>query len=69
MNAIQTIRKKIGVTQAEFAAGIGVSQGNVSHYENGQTVPPVVGSRIIKYAKEKGVVLSFDDLYRPTAVQ
>ena len=66
MNTIQNIRKKLGVTQAALASGLGVSQGNISHYERGQTVPPEVASRLIKFARSLGVSVSFDDIYAET---
>lgn len=65
MNAIHAIRKKLGVTQAALASGIGVTQGNVSFYEKGQTVPPHVAERLIEYASTLGVDLTFDQIYRP----
>lgn len=65
MNAVYSIRKKLGVTQATLASGIGVTQGNVSFYEKGQTVPPHVAERLIEYAATQGVVLTFDQIYRP----
>lgn len=65
MNAIHAIRKKLGVTQAALASGIGVTQGNVSFYEKGQTVPPLVAGRLIEYAATLGVSLTFDQIYRP----
>ncbi|CUJ66132.1 putative zinc finger/helix-turn-helix protein%2C YgiT family [Achromobacter xylosoxidans] len=65
MNAIHAIRKKLGVTQAALASGIGVTQGNVSFYEKGQTVPPHVAERLIEYAATHGVALTFDQIYRP----
>jgi putative transcriptional regulator len=67
MNAIQAIRKQLGVTQAELARGIGVTQSNVSFYEKGQTMPPVVAGRLIDYAKGLGTELTFDQIYRPDA--
>lgn len=63
MNKILTIRKKLNVTQAELADALGVSQGNVSHYERGQTVPPDIASRLICFAKDRQLFLSFDDIY------
>lgn len=65
MSTIQIIRKRLGLTQAALASGIGVTQGNISHYERGQTIPPEVASRLIRYAEPLGVVLSFDDIYKP----
>ena len=64
MNNIIHIRKLIGISQAELGAAIGVSQGNVSHYEQGrQEVPPDVARRLISAAKERGLVLTFNDVY------
>ena len=61
---VQTIRKRLGITQTALAAGIGVTQGNVSHYERGQAIPPDVAERLIDFARTLGVVLTFDDIYR-----
>jgi putative transcriptional regulator len=61
---IRAIRKRLGVTQAELGVAVGVSQGNVSFYERGQTVPPEVAGRLIAFAATKGVVLTYDDIYR-----
>lgn len=52
------------MTQAALAAGLGMTQGNIYHYERGQTVPPDVAERLITYAKGLGVDLTFDDVYR-----
>lgn len=64
MQPITLIRSRLGLTQAALAAGIGVTQGNVSHYEKGQTVPPDVAARLIDFASTLGVSLTFDDIYR-----
>ncbi|MFC6520104.1 helix-turn-helix domain-containing protein [Undibacterium arcticum] len=53
MNQFQIIRERLGVTQAAIADAIGVTQGNVSHYEKGQTVPPDVARRLIEYAETR----------------
>ncbi|MGY0134596.1 helix-turn-helix domain-containing protein [Bordetella bronchiseptica] len=66
MNAIQSIRKRLGVTQAHLAAGIGMTQGNVSNYECGrQSVPPDVAARLIDWAKSLGHEITFDQIYAP----
>lgn len=58
------IRSRLGVTQAEIAVPLGVTQSNVSFYESGgQTVPPPVASKLIAFARTRGVVLTFDDIY------
>lgn len=63
VNTFRQIRERLGVTQAVLAAGIGVTQGNVSFYEKGQTVPPAVAQRLIKYAARLGHELTFNDVY------
>lgn len=41
MNLIHSIRKASGMSQAEFAEQIGVTQPAVSQYERGETVPDI----------------------------
>lgn len=65
MNRIKTIRDRLKVTQADLAAGIGRSQGNVAFYEKGQTVPSDVAKRLIVYARGLGHVVTYDDIYGP----
>ena len=67
MNTILSIRKRLDATQSELAEALGVSQGNVSHYERGQTVPPDIAFRLINFAKKRGLSLSFDDIYKATS--
>ncbi len=63
MNGIKAIRAQLGLTQQAFAEGIGVSQGNVSFYERGQTVMPDVARRVIELAARRGFACTFDDVY------
>lgn len=63
MSNIKTIRTRLGVTQTVLAAGIGCTQGNVGHYENGQTVPPDSAKRLIEFARTRGHEVTFDDIY------
>lgn len=64
MNNIHTIRKRLGMTQVEFASAIGVTQGNISHIEQGrQEVSPAVARRVIDVASSRGFVVTFDDIY------
>ncbi|CKH75663.1 helix-turn-helix domain-containing protein [Achromobacter xylosoxidans] len=41
-----------------------MTQGNIYHYERGQTIPPEVAERLIEYAKTLGLDLTFDNVYR-----
>lgn len=63
MNKFHHIRAQLGVTQLAMAQALGMSQGNVSNYENGQTVPPGVADKLIKYAASLGHELSYDLIY------
>ncbi len=63
MNAIANVRKRLGVTQAELASALKVTQGNVWFYERGQTVRPQVAARLIRYARQRGLALTFDEIY------
>lgn len=63
MSNILSIRKRLGLSQAALGEAIGCTQGNVGHYERGQTVPPEMARRLIRFAATRGVVLSFDDVY------
>jgi len=61
---IHQIRNLLGLTQAAFAEAIGVTQGNVSHYEQGrQEVSPGVARRIIAACAQRGITVTFDDIY------
>lgn len=67
-NNIKQVRERLGLSQASFAEAIGVSQGNISHYEcQRQNVSPDVARRVIAAAHKLGVVITFDDVYAPTA--
>ncbi|HDL7803482.1 TPA: helix-turn-helix domain-containing protein [Yersinia enterocolitica] len=63
-NNIKEVRRLLGLSQADFAAAINVSQGNVSHYEGQrQCVPPDVAIRVISAANTRGVTITFNDIY------
>lgn len=63
MNNIKAIRERLGLTQAALAQGIGCTQGNVGHYEQGQTVPPEAAKRLIAYAATLGHTITFNNVY------
>ena len=65
MNNILEIRQRLGLSQAAFAAAVGMSPGNISHYETGrQGVPERAARKIIRAANDLGVPVTFDDVYR-----
>jgi len=61
--SFNSIRERIGVTQAVMAEALSVTQGNVSFYEKGQTIPPAVAGQLIEFAKLRGHAISYDDIY------
>lgn len=66
MSTFKTIRTRLGLTQAAIADELGVSQGNVSFYENKerpQPVPPKVAEKLIAAAASRGLAISFDHIY------
>lgn len=69
MNSISHIRARLGVTQSEMARGIGVTQGNVSNYERGQTIPPDKVDKLISYALSLGHKITHNDVYGPPPAQ
>ncbi len=50
-----------------MAEGLCVTQGNVSNYEKGQTVPPDVAKLLIAYAASRGMNITFNDVYASPA--
>ena len=70
MNNIYHIRAALGMSQAALGEALGVTPGNISHYEQGrQEVPPDVARRLISAAKERGLVLTFNDVYSQPATE
>lgn len=64
MNNVLPIRKHLGMSQDEFGKAIGVSQGNVSHYELGkQEVSPEVARNIREFCCTRGVRVTLDYIY------
>lgn len=63
MHNLKAIRELLGITQQAMAEGIGCTQGNVGHYERGQTLPPDMARKVIDFASSSGIVLSFDHVY------
>ncbi len=63
MNTFRSIRERLGLTQAALAESLGVTQGNIAHYEKDQGVPPHIAKRLIERAKELGHTVTYDDIY------
>ncbi len=63
MNHLKTIRQRLGLTQQAIATELGCTQGNIGHYERGQTLPPDVARKLIHAANERGLLIGFDHVY------
>jgi putative transcriptional regulator len=63
MHHLKPIRERLGVTQQVLAEGLGCTQGNVGHYEKGQTLPPDMASKLIAFATARGLPIGFDHVY------
>lgn len=63
MNHLKTIRQRLGLTQQAIATELGCTQGNVGHYERGQTLPPDVARKLIQVANARGLQIGFDHVY------
>lgn len=69
MNTFRSIREKLGLTQSALAEILEQTQGNIAHYERGQTVPPSVAEKLIAHAKDLGHSITFNDFYAPEKPQ
>jgi len=63
MHNLKLIRERLGVTQQAMAEGLGCTQGNVGHYERGQTLLPDVAKKLIAFAAGHGLEIGFDHVY------
>ena len=63
MHNLKPIRERLGITQQVMADGIGCTQGNIGHYERGQTLPPEMARKVIEFCASKGLCITFDHVY------
>lgn len=64
-NKIKKIRKSLGLSQADLAAELCVSQGLISNYERQiNNVSPEVANKLISVALERGITINFNDIYK-----
>ncbi len=61
---LKKYREQAGLTQAELAASIGVTQQAIANYENQHRAPSVrMCMAIIKALKKSGVDVTIEDLF------
>lgn len=64
MNAITSIRKSLGLSQAALGAALNLSQSAISQFEKGICEPtPEVARRLISLAQQNGIDVNFDSIY------
>jgi putative transcriptional regulator len=64
MNAVRPIRERLKLSQAQLADALGMTQGNVSFIElDKQPVMPDAAAKLIAYAQEHGLEISYDHVY------
>lgn len=68
MSRIKEIRERLEMTQSDFAEALGCTQGNIGHYERGQTMPPERAERLIVFAARKSLKLTLDQVYGRSAL-
>lgn len=69
MHNLRRIRKHLGISQKALGEGIGCTQGNVYHYEKGQTFSPEMATKLIAFAASGfGLALSYDHIYGAAAL-
>ncbi|HEY5800919.1 MAG TPA: helix-turn-helix transcriptional regulator [Burkholderiaceae bacterium] len=63
MNTFRAIRDRLELTQQAMGDALGMTQGNISFYEKGQTVPPDVAKKVVTLAASLGHEITLDDVY------
>ena len=70
MSNLKRIREKVGMTQAELADAIGMTQGAIAHYENERRKPGLSECRLIVDAlNRKGAKASLDEVFPPSRAE
>ena len=62
---IKEIRKKAGLTQAEFAEKLGVSRATVCYWETGKSYPAFLEDALRFYEILKDINCSYEDVAIP----
>lgn len=63
MGRFLSIRRLLGLTQAEMAEVLGCVQSNVSFLDRGQALTPEIAKRLISGAGALGVPLTYEHIY------
>lgn len=61
---VKKLRIQIGMTQAQFADALGVSQSTVTHIETGRRLPsPALALQIVQLARKHRQAMTMEALY------
>lgn len=64
MSNLKKFREKAGITQAQLAEKVGMTQGAIAHYENGRRTPGLNECRLIVVAlTSAGAACTLDQLF------
>lgn len=61
--AFKAIRLRLGVSQGRLGKHIGCTQGNISFYERGQSIPSEIAQKLIAFACGRGLQIDFNHVY------
>ncbi len=63
-NRLPDIRKRLGLSQAQLATLLDMTQGNVAHIENGRQILTLDNAvSLIGVCRSKGIVIGLDDVF------
>lgn len=63
-NRLLTIRKRLGMSQAQLANALGMTAGNVSHIETGRQILTLENAAaLISVSKKSGISIGLDDIF------
>lgn len=63
-NRLPDIRKRLGLSQAQLATLLDMTQGNVAHIENGRQILTLDNAvSLIDVCRSKGIVIGLDDVF------
>ncbi|NMZ09072.1 helix-turn-helix transcriptional regulator [Pseudomonas proteolytica] len=69
MSNMKAIREKVGVTQADLAKTVGLTQGAIAHYESERRKPGLDECRrIVDALNSSGAAVTLDDVFPPMPI-
>jgi putative transcriptional regulator len=70
MNCIKAFRNQANMTQEDLASALSLTQGAITHYENGRRTPDLdLCRKIVSVFIEKGLNATLDAVFPPKEEQ